>query len=48
MHLNTNQVFSTEVVFLQLKLIHLHVILPVCIVMTMRSSVSFRWIIDRY
>lgn len=39
MHLNTNQVFSTEVVFLRLQMIHLHV------VMSLRTSVSFRWII---
>lgn len=47
MHLNINQLFSAEVVFLQLKLIRLGVILPVCIVVTMRSLVSFRWIINR-
>lgn len=47
MHLNINQLFSAEVVFLQLKLIRLRVILPVCIVVTMRSLVSFRWIINR-
>lgn len=41
MHLNTNQVFGTEVVFLQLQVIHLHV------VMSLRTSVSFRWIIGR-
>lgn len=46
MHLNTNQVFSIEVVFLQLKLVTCYpVILLVCIVMTVHTSVSFRWII---
>lgn len=47
MHLNINQLLSAQVLFLQLKLIHWCVILSVCIVVTMRPWVSFRWIVNR-
>lgn len=46
MHLNINQLLSAQALFLQFKLIHLRVIPCVCIVVTMRSWLSFRWIIN--